>query len=130
MAQEFTIRDIKKTGTWKNSYGEYQSYGMALEGVGEPVKLNKLIPVQDEPKKGDLLYGGLVLEKAKDGREYYRFKSEARPEADERQVSIQSQFAVRLAAEVWIAQGCQPDAYANIEAEAKHFYKMINKIRE
>lgn len=130
MAQEYTIKDVKKSGTWKNSYGEYQSYALAITGIGEPVKMDKIIPVNREPEVGDVLYGHLEEQRSTtDKRIYYKFRSEPKPEDDKRQASIQSQFAIKTAVEVWIAQGCEPTAYDNIETEAKHFYKMINKVK-
>lgn len=134
MPSTYTIKSIKKTKTWESQYGEMQSYAMVLEGVGEPVQLNKKMPIKVEPKAGDTLYGTLQ-EQEHDGRTYYKFKVEnqqqpgfkGQPRDDK---AIHAQFAIRLATEVWIAQGCPSEAYDNIEEEAKHFFKMISRVKE
>jgi ABC-type sugar transport system substrate-binding protein len=128
--REYTILDVKKGDQWGNTYGQFQAYALALVGVGEPVKLNKKLPVASDPVKGDKLYGHLEQEVAASGKEYYKFKSDSRPESDSKQQSIQAQFAIRTAVDVWIAQGCDTKAYSNILTEAKHFYAMINQVKE
>ena len=132
--QEYVIRDIKKGSTWKNSYGEFQTYAIALNGIGEPVKLNKTLPVEVEPKVGDKLYGHLTQETTGKGIIYYKFTGEARPVDEKKQSSIEAQFAIKLAAHIYIAQDYNTEedrvsAYKNIETEAKHFYHMISKVK-
>lgn len=132
-AKEYLIKALKKGKAWKGSYGEFQDYALVLKGVGEPVKLSLPQPVIEDPEVGDRLYGRLSEESAggpgKDGRIYYKLKLEKRPEEDKRQRSIESQFATRLATEVWIAQGCQVDAYDNIEREAQHFLDIVSNLK-
>jgi hypothetical protein len=81
MAQAYVIKSVKKGNEWQNSYGTFQSYGLVLDGVGEPVQLSKKVPVNQEPAVGDELYGSLELMTSAKGTNYYKFKSEQRPEA-------------------------------------------------
>lgn len=129
MAQEYVIKDVKPRTTVRNGYGEYQVYSLALEGVGEPVKLEKIMPVHTEPTVGDTIYGRLVEEQG-NGRSYYCFKPEPRQNSDPRETDIHAQVALKLAIEVWLGQGANPDAYNNIAAEAVHFGKLINVIKK
>lgn len=127
--KEYAIRSVKKSGeVWSNSYGKFQSYAMALEGWGEPVKMNKTVPVAREPQVGDVLYGHLVNELSANNRMYYRFVADSKSAPDANQQCSNAQFAVRLATDVWLAQGAEPDAYSNILVEAVSFYKMIPEV--
>lgn len=128
-AQEYVIRAIKKGSAWKGSYGDMQDYALGLKGIGEPVKLSLPQPIIEDPEIGDHLYGRLYQEEA-NSRIYYKLKLEKRPEEDIRQMDIHAQVAIKLAVEVWLGQGADPAAYANIETEALHFARMINNVRE
>jgi hypothetical protein len=138
MGKEYVITDVKKrTGegaTWHNGYGEYQKYGVVLEGIGEPVRMDKLMPVNQEPQKGDTIYGTLTEEKVGDGRMYYKFKSEKRPPDATRERSIETQWAIRLATEVYLSGDYDKGsdrkaAYENIETEARHFLQILVRIK-
>jgi hypothetical protein len=80
MAQEYKITSIKKGNEWSSDYGTFQSYALAVEGIGEPVQLNKKVPVSQEPQVGDSLYGTMQELVSKAGKPYYRFKGEKRPD--------------------------------------------------
>lgn len=129
-AQDYIIKNLKKASTWKGSYGEFQDYALVLEGIGEPVKVSLPMPIIEDPMPADKLYGRLYEEKAPTGRIYYKLKLEKRPEADVRQRSIESQWAISKAVEVWLGQGAKEEAYSNIETEARHFLDILNKIKE
>lgn len=128
-AQEYEIKAIKKGKAWKSSYGEFQSYALALKGIGEPVKLSVPLPVFDDPKPGDLLYGILAEEKV-ESRRYYNLELKPRSADYERTQDIHAQVAIKLAVEVWLGQGAKPEAYDNIQTEAIHFAKMINNVKK
>lgn len=124
--QEYIITDVKEGKPWSNGYGQFQAYGLALQGIGEPVRLNKHIPVANPPKVGDKLYGRLITEAAEDGREYLKLSLEARVAKEADATNIR--WSIQVAVSIWIAQGCLPEAYDNIASEASHFYKMIDTI--
>jgi len=137
MSSTYKIKEVKRGNTWTSTQGgEMQSYALILEGVGEPVQLNKKMPVKAEPQIGDELFGALE-EQERNGRVYYKFKVDytqnnaggfrGQPRDDK---AIHAQFAIRLATEVWIAQGCHKESYDNIEKEAKHFYRMIDRVKD
>lgn len=73
---EYRITSIKKGDQWTSDYGTFQSYALALNGIGEPVQLNKKVPVKQEPAVGDVLHGTLEEKTSKTGRPYYKFKAE------------------------------------------------------
>lgn len=76
MAQTYTVRDVRKTDQWDSQYGTFQTYALALEGIGEPVKLNKKVPVKDEPAKGGTLYGTIEEKSTRNGSTYRQLKLE------------------------------------------------------
>jgi hypothetical protein len=78
---EYKIIDVKQGNQWPSPYGEMQSYTLALEGVGEPVVLNKKVPVKHEPKEGETLYGKLEEKTNQKGNVYMKFTAEKPPEA-------------------------------------------------
>ncbi|HJQ07958.1 MAG TPA: hypothetical protein VJ836_00590 [Candidatus Saccharimonadales bacterium] len=139
MAQEYVIKSVKKGREWGNDFGKFQSYALALDGVGEPVQLNKKVPVKNEPKEGDTLYG-ILEEKIHEGRIYYKFKVEKKPDSgysgkgsyqprdDE---AIRAQFALKLAVQAYGPnQSDDQDIYfADIETYAKHFYAMVDRVK-
>lgn len=73
---EYRITGVKKGDQWESSYGTFQSYALALSGLGEPVQLNKKVPVNQEPSVGDVLTGTVEEKTSKAGKPYYRFKAE------------------------------------------------------
>lgn len=78
MAQTYKVTSVKVGDQWSNSYGTFQSIAMALEGVGEPVNINRKVNedgTYKEISEGDELYGDLELKTGKSGKEYYKFKS-------------------------------------------------------
>jgi hypothetical protein len=129
-AQWFNITAVKKGKAWSDSYGEHQNYALALKGIGEPVRLSLAEPVVKEPKVGDRIHGRLSEEKGPDSRIYYSLKLEAVPADYARQQDIHAQVALKLAVEVWQAQGSDPASYNNIKTEAIHFAKLIEEIKE
>ena len=135
MAQTYKIQSVKKTNTWESTFGEMQSYALALEGVGEPVQLNKKVPVKAEPQEGDELFGTLE-EQERNGRTFYKIKLEQNQQANggfkgqpRDDAAIKAQWAINQSTQIWIAQGCSMEAYDNIEKEAIHFYKMIERVK-
>lgn len=131
MNREYIITSIKKHGEpFYGPYGGSQKYGVALEGISEPVSLTKTLPLDKEPEVGDVLYGRLHDETAKDGRTYQRFVAEDRPATWTDNSDDKAMWAIRCAVDCYLASTEDiSKAYENIEAEAKHFYKMINKIK-
>lgn len=78
MAKDYTVKDAKKNDMWENSYGKFQSYALALDGVGEPVSINRKVMDDGSHKEintGDTLYGDLV-EQSKNGKTWYKFKTQ------------------------------------------------------
>lgn len=129
MSQNYTVKDVKKGSVTKDSYGEYQNYALSVESVGEPVKLTRSIDGK-LPEVGDVIYGRLE-ELDIGGKTYYKLCPETKPEQPHmtKDETIKAQWAIGQSVQIWIAQGCQVEAYDNIQAEAKHFYDMINTIR-
>jgi hypothetical protein len=78
---EYTIKSVKKGNTWNSPYGDMQSYTLSLDGVGEPVVLNKKVPVKQEPKEGETLYGTLEEKTNQKGNAYMKFTAVKPPEA-------------------------------------------------
>lgn len=129
-AKEYQVKSVKKAGTNKGVYGDYQNYALAIAGIGEPVKLSLPEPVIEDPEVGDHLYGRLTERKGQGDAIYYELKLEPRSPDDLRQLDIHAQVALKLAIDVWLAQGANPEAYKNIEAEAIHFGRMIPIIKQ
>lgn len=137
-AQTYTIQDCKTGSTTKDSYGDYQNYGLSLAGIGEPVKYT-LSADKPAPMKGDTIYGELEEFEA-NGRTYLKLRACPKPETAPMttQEYIMSQWAIGQAVQVYLHTIDDPemdpiqrrDAYSNIETEAKHFYQMITRIRE
>lgn len=133
--QEYIIKSIKKAGSGKGAYGGYQSYALAVEGIGEPVKLNLPEPILEDPEVGDHLYGRLIEQKGTGNRNYYELKLEPRSADDLRQLDIHAQVALKLAIDIWLntnykTKDERAEAYKNIQAEAIHFGRMINIIKQ
>lgn len=135
MAQQYDVLDVKKRDTWTSSYGEQQSYALSLKGISEPVKLDLAVPVADEPKKGDTIYGVITPETIND-RQIWRLQKMNPPAKKlDREAVVQAEWAIRLATEVWMHgdyadQAARTEAYNNIEQEAVHFNKMISNVIE
>lgn len=134
-AQEYIVGSVKKAGSSKGSYGEYQSYALALKGIGEPVKLNLAFPIIEDPEEGDHLYGRLVELKGAGGRTYYELKLEPRTADDMRSLDIHAQVGLKMAIDIWLnttykTKDERVEAYKNIEKEAVHFGRMINIIKQ
>lgn len=128
MAQMYRIKDVKKGSVKKEAYGEYQTYALAIEGIGEPVRLSRPVPVAHEPVVGDTIYGSLV-ENETDGRIWYTLRPEARPPLTKDEI-IRSQWAIGQAVQCYIAGGGPSrEAYDNIKREAQHFYAMVEEIK-
>lgn len=129
MSQNYTVKDVKKGSIDKDAYGQYQNYGLAIQGIGEPVRLRRSID-KPAPEVGDVIYGFMAEFESK-GRIYNTLVQQAKPEVPPltRDETIKSQWAINQAVQIWIAQGCLLEAYDNIQAEASHFYEMINNIR-
>lgn len=140
MSQDYVIKDIKKNDQWSNAFGTFQSYTLALNGVGEPVSMNKKTPVNQEPQIGDSIYGSLELQTAKNGRTFYRFKSEKKEEApaqkqeqsdeywNERNNAIRAQWAINQARE-YIQHMLGDNAkLTEILDTAKLFYAMVEQV--
>lgn len=45
-----------------------------------------------------------------------------------RDETIKAEWSINQAVQIWIAQGCDPKSYKNIQDEARYFYNMIEKI--
>ena len=137
---EYTIKQVKTNDVWSNSYGEFQSYALVLEGIGEPVSMNKKAPVSNPPKAGDKIFGTLEEVNAKNGRSFYKFKAEkpqgVAPSTDkpteeyweDKNSAIKAQWAIGQAVRVAVAIN-EPEAYKNIETEAKGFYAMVERVK-
>lgn len=129
MAQEYIIRDIKKGSVTKDSYTTYQNYALAVDGIGEPVKLT-LNESSTAPEAGDVIYGSLA-ELDINGKTYYKLQPETKPALDPptKDELIRSQWAIGQAVQCYLAGEPSPEAYDNIEHEAKHFYQMALRIK-
>lgn len=76
MAQEYTVLQFKK-GDFQDNHGNYWC-DMALEGVGEPVRIVVKDPMQYSD--GMVLYGEVKEMTSKAGKPYNRFYREQRPD--------------------------------------------------
>lgn len=131
---EYKIVDVKAGNVWESGYGQMQSYTIAIEGVSEPVVLNKKVPVKQEPKTGDTLYGLLEEKTNAKGTVYMKFTAQKPPEATgqaqgsswhespEKQQSINRAVALNNA--VVYAQVDKLDADKTIEI-AELFYSWL-----
>lgn len=133
--QEYIIKSIKKAGSGKGTYGGYQYYALAVEGIGEPVKLSLPEPVMEDPEVGDHLYGRLTEQKGSGAKTYYELKLEPRTADDLRSLDIHAQVALKMAVDIWLnttykTKDERTEAYKNIEKEAVHFGRMINIIKQ
>lgn len=142
MAQTYTVRDVRKTDQWDSQYGTFQTYALALEGISEPVKLNKKVPVKDEPAKGGTLYGTIEEKSTRNGSTYRQLKLE-RPDtgsysggahgSGKRDYQPRDDAAIR--AQWAIGQAIQflapIDHIQNeqIEEQAKIFYAMVDRVK-
>lgn len=79
MAQEYTVLQFKK-GDFQDAHGNYWC-DMALEGVGEPVRIVVKDPMQYSD--GMVLYGEVKEMTSKAGKPYNRFYREQRPEGQQ-----------------------------------------------
>lgn len=134
-AQEYIIKSLKKSGSGKGPYGGYQYYALAVEGIGEPVKLSLPKPVMEYPEIGDHLYGRLTEQKAEGGKTYYELKLEPRTADDLRSLDIHAQGGLKIAVDIWLnstykTKDERAEAYKNIQKEAVHFGRMINIIKQ
>lgn len=129
MSKEYTIQGLKKSSTWRDAYGEYTSYALALKEFGEPVKLNKSMPIDKEPVAGDRIYGQLIQEDV-NGKTYYRLLPKPRPAEDKALLEARAEWAIGQAVSIYCSNDTSREAYENIEREAKHFYNMVNKVIE
>lgn len=68
MAQEYTIASVKLGKQWQGHGKTFQAYYLGLNGVSEPVSMNKVVPVKASPEIGDVLYG--VLEDTEFGKKF------------------------------------------------------------
>lgn len=141
MAQTYKIKDVKKGNTWKSSRAtgddpDMQSYALVLEGVGEPVQLNKKMPVKTDPQVGDELTGDLE-EQERNGRVYYKFKVDysANKPANNWKGSpkddklITASWAIGQSVQVHMAIGAT-DNLDGIEVYAKDLAAMAYRIKE
>ena len=78
MPQTYTVKSVKVGDQWSNAYGSFQSIALALDGVGEPVSINRKLNedgTYKEVTEGEELFGDLELKKGPSGRDYYKFKA-------------------------------------------------------
>lgn len=86
MGQYYTIKSFKRGQPWQNAYGKFQSYSLSLEGLGEPVSLNRKlddddqVPAELEPKAGAQVYGRVEMVQSNKGTTYYKFTGEKEPD--------------------------------------------------
>jgi hypothetical protein len=133
-AKQYVVKAIKKAGVHKGAYAEYQYYSMQLEGIGEPVKLSLPQPIIEDPEVGDRLYGSLTEQRGEGGRKYMELKLQKMPDSDVRQGSIEAQWALGRAIEIFLAGDYTSDdarraAYENIEAEGNHLLNMLQRVK-
>ena len=139
MAQTYKIKDVKKGNSWKSTRAtsnddDMQSYALVLEGVGEPVQLNKKLPVKVEPKPGDEVSGTLE-EQERNGRIYYKLKVDYSQNQGggfkgqpKDQKLITAQWAIGQAVQINMALGtCDTNS---IEITAKELVSMVNRVKE
>lgn len=148
MSKDYLIKAIKKQDEWESSYGKMQSYALVLEGVGEPVKLNKKVPVEKEPQIGDSLFGIVEEKKNRTGGIYLQFKTERRLEAPqngsqgqsneywlEKDKQIRAQWAIGQSLSKF-EENCyqasdenRATLLANIEDFAKELFSMVDRVK-
>lgn len=133
---EYTIKSVKKGNTWNSPYGDMQSYTLSLDGVGEPVVLNKKVPVKQEPKEGETLYGTLEEKTNQKGNVYMKFTAVKPPEATgaaqtsnwhespEKQQSINRAVALNNAV---ITSGVTDDVEKVLEIAGAYFAWLTNE---
>jgi hypothetical protein len=136
MSQTYKITDVKKRNTWKSSRGdEMQTYALALEGVSEPVQMNKKLPVKVEPKVGDEVIGTLE-EQERNGSVYYKltidfnamkqqtggYKGQPRDDA-----AIKAQWAVGQSVQIGMTNNSL--TMPEIEARAIELFHMTERVK-
>jgi hypothetical protein len=126
----YVVKDCKAGSTSKDSYGEYQNYALSLEHFGEPVKYT-LASDKPAPMKGDYIHG-IMEEFETNGKTYHKLRAVPRPAADPptKDELIRSQWAIGQAVQCYLHGEPSPEAYNNIETEAKHFYTMALRIKD
>lgn len=126
----YEVMDCKAGSVSKDSYGEYQNYALSLRGLGEPVKYT-LSSDKPAPMKGDYIHG-VMEEFEANGKTYQKLRAVPRPVADPptKDELIRSQWAIGQAVQCYLHGEASPEAYDNIEREAKHFYQMSLRIKE
>lgn len=138
MSQDYKVLELK-IGNFQDNYGNTWC-DMVLEGVGEPVRIVLKDPTT--VKAGDTLYGHIEQAISKANKAYNRFKKDQLPENapdpqtpvtthsapavdwDAKDRAIRAQFAIKAA----IAYGTPETPLADIEASAKAFYAMVDRV--
>jgi len=127
----YTIKSVKKGKTWPSDYGEMQSYALDL-GVGEPVQLNKKVPVKQEPQVGEEVSGTLE-EQERNGRVYYKIKLDppqkqggykGQPRDD---AAIKAQWAVGQSVQIGMTNNSL--TMPEIEARAIELFHMTERVK-
>ena len=136
---EYKIKDVKAGNIWSSGYGEMQSYTLVIDGVGEPVVLNKKVPVKQEPKVGDTLFGTLEEKTNGKGNVYMKFTAQKPPEATgqaqssnwhespEKQQSINRAVALNNAV---VTSGVTDDVAKVLEIAGAYFGWLTNEVKE
>lgn len=135
MAQEYKVLQFK-VGNFQDNFGNTWC-DMALEGVGEPVRI--VVKDPSTIKDGDVIYGEIREHESKAGKTYQRFhkvmreqQSFTKPDRqddaywEDKNSAIRAQFAIKTAVE-WLKS--QEAGIADVENAAKMFYSMVDRVK-
>lgn len=161
---EYTILEVTKGNDWSSGHSgainDMQGYNLVLKGVSEPVLMNKKIPVVQEPKAGDVLFGAVTTAVNRKGSSYNKFTSQPRPDGtpapykseastiastvnapavdwDKKDLTIRAQWAigqsvsiVNSATAATKGGGDLSDLNEKIEGIAIVLFAMVDRVRE
>lgn len=142
MAQDYKVLQFKK-GDFQDDHGNYWC-DMALEGVGEPVRIVVKDPTQFHSDM--TLYGTIEDKVSRAGKDYLKFKREKREEQtefhdraggqkapqtqddgywDDKNAQIRAQWAIGQAVNFTGPENSMQD----IENAAKTFFAMVDRVK-
>lgn len=135
MAQYYTVTEVssKPPTTWEGRYGQMETYKVKLEGVDEPVEVNR--KPGNVPKPAEALYGEIK------STEYgYKFSPEKKPwnglsgggqKYTRDDSAIRAQWAIGQSVVLYNANNEDSlGPHMNvIEAQAKELYAMVDRVK-
>jgi hypothetical protein len=138
--KEYSVLQFKK-GDFKDNYGNYWC-DMALQGVGEPVRIVVKDPLQF--RDGMTLYGTIEEKTSQAGKPYLRFKRLEKPEAEQTSLggstkkewqprddmAIRAQWAINGALTLYSTWNKERPEFDDIEKAAKQLFAMVDRVKD